>query len=84
MALLGDEIPIHRSLTEQIMLGGVPRSAAILNGTVVAALGLGLHSFSAIPVGLLFHLLAVAATRTDPQFLDCFRRHLRQKNLYTV
>lgn len=84
MPLLGFEIPIHRSLTEQILMGGVPRTIAILNGTFVAALGLGLHSFFALPFGIVFHLLAVAATRTDPQFFDCFKRHMRQKNLYTV
>lgn len=84
MVPAGFEIPIHRSLTEQILMGGVPRTIAILNGTFVAALGLGLHSFLALPLGIIFHLLAVAATRSDPQFFDCFKRHLRQKNLYTV
>lgn len=80
----GYEIPIHRSLTEQILLGGVPRSIAILNGTFVAALGLGLHSFFAIPVGIVLHVLAVAATKKDPQFFDCFRRHIKQKNFYSA
>ena len=50
MAILGFEIAIHRSLTEQILLGGVPRGPAILNGTFMAAMGLGLHSFFAIPL----------------------------------
>ena len=34
----GFEIPIHRSLTQPIMIGGVPREIAILNGTLSAAL----------------------------------------------
>ncbi len=84
MAILGFEIAIHRSLTEQILLGGVPRGPAILNGTFMAAMGLGLHSFFAIPFGLLFHLLAVAATKMDPQFFDCFKRHIRLKDFYSV
>jgi type IV secretion system protein TrbD len=78
----GFVIPIHRSLTEQILLGGVPRSIAILNGTFVAAMGLGMHSFWAVPVGLILHLLALAATKRDPQFFDCFKRHFRQKDHY--
>ena len=41
MATDGFEMPIHRSLTQQIMLAGVPREIAILNGTAVAAFGLG-------------------------------------------
>lgn len=84
MSVAGFEVPIHRSLTEQIMIAGVPRNVAILNGTFVAALGLGLHSFLAIPLGLILHLLAYAATKKDPQFFDVFRRHIRQKNYYSA
>jgi len=52
MSVNGFEVPIHRSLTQQIMLAGVPREIAILNGTTVAAFGLGLHSYWSIPVGI--------------------------------
>ena len=41
MAIEGFEVPLHRSLTEPILLAGAPRSIAIVNGTVAAALGLG-------------------------------------------
>ena len=53
----GYEIPIHSSLTQVIMIAGVPRELAILNGTLTAALVLGLHSFWGIPVGLALLLL---------------------------
>lgn len=36
------EIPLHRSLTEPILLGGAPRTVAIANGTLAVAVGLGL------------------------------------------
>ena len=36
-------MPVHRALTEPILLGGAPRAVAILNGTLAAALGLGLR-----------------------------------------
>ena len=39
----GFSVPVHRALTEPILLGGAPRSIAILNGTLAAALGLGLR-----------------------------------------
>jgi type IV secretion system protein TrbD len=84
MRTSGYEIPIHRSLTEPILLGGVPRTIAILNGTFIAAMALGLHSIFAIPLGILLHLLAVSATRKDAQFFDCFRRHIKQKNYYSA
>ena len=32
----GFEVPLHRSLTEPILLGGAPRTVAIANGTLAA------------------------------------------------
>ncbi|RJG46238.1 VirB3 family type IV secretion system protein [Mesorhizobium sp. DCY119] len=74
----GFTAPLHRSLTEPILLGGAPRSIAILNGTLAAALGLGLRLWL---VGILLwaigHLAAVWAARRDPLFVEVVRRHLR-------
>ena len=71
-------VPVHRALTEPILLGGAPRAIAILNGTLAAALGLGLRLWL---VGLLLwavgHTAAVWGARRDPLFADVGRRHLR-------
>jgi type IV secretion system protein VirB3 len=74
----GFTVPVHRALTEHILLGGAPRSIAILNGTLAAALGLGLRLWL-VGLGLwaIGHLAAVWAARRDPQFVDVVRRHLR-------
>ena len=74
----GFVIPDHRALTEPILLAGAPRSVAILNGTLAAAIGLGLQLWL---VGLLIwiagHLAAVWAAKRDPLFVDVVRRHIR-------
>ncbi|MEO1985165.1 MAG: VirB3 family type IV secretion system protein [Martelella sp.] len=71
-------VPVHRALTQPILLGGAPRAIAILNGTLAAALGLGLRLWL---VGLVLwvigHAAAVWAARRDPLFADVGRRHLR-------
>jgi len=76
----GFEVPIHASLGSPILLGGAPRGLAIVNGTIAAAVGLGLQQW--IP-GLVFwaigHSLAVFAARRDPDFMPIVIRHLRQK-----
>ncbi|MFN3945803.1 MAG: VirB3 family type IV secretion system protein [Allosphingosinicella sp.] len=78
----GYEAPLHRSLTEPILLGGAPRAIAILNGTLAAALGLGLQQWLAgLVVWIAGHTLAVAAARRDPAFAAVLVRHLRQKSL---
>lgn len=76
----GFEVPLHRSLTEAILLGGAPRSVAIINGTVAAALGLGLRLWLAgLLLWIVGHSLAVFAAKRDPQFSEVLTRHLRQK-----
>ena len=42
-AIPGFYAPVHRALTEPILLGGAPRAVAIVNGTLAAAVGLGLR-----------------------------------------
>ncbi len=78
VAIPGYLAPVHRALTEQILLGGAPRSVAIVNGTLAGALGLGLRLWL---VGLFVwavgHAAAVWAARRDPLFLEVGRRHMR-------
>jgi type IV secretory pathway TrbD component len=70
--------PVHRALTEPILLGGAPRAVAILNGTLAAAVGLGLRlSIVGGAIWLIGHLAAVWAAKRDPAFVDVVRRHLR-------
>ena len=62
----GFTVPVHRALTEPILLGGAP------------ALGLGLRLWLAgLLLGILGKAAAVWAAKRDPQFVDVVRRHLR-------
>jgi len=77
---LGFEIPLHRALTQPIFLGGAPRSLAIVNGTLAAAVGIGLQLW--LPGALLWvvgHALAVWGAKLDPQFVEVFARHIKHK-----
>ena len=76
----GYEVPMHRSLTEPVLIGGAPRSFAILNGTLSAAVGLGLRLWVAgLVLWAVGHALAVWVTRKDPAFLTVLSRHARHK-----
>jgi type IV secretion system protein VirB3 len=76
----GFEAPIHRALVEPILLGGAPRTVAIVNGTIAAALGLGLQQWVAgLVVWALGHSIAVVAAKRDPAFGPVLARHLRQR-----
>ncbi len=76
----GFEAPVHRALAEPLLLGGAPRDDAILNGTLAAALGLGLQQWIAgLVIWAAGHTLAVFAARRDPDFAPVLTRHLRHK-----
>lgn len=76
--IAGFYAPVHRSLTEPILLGGAPRAVAIINGTLAAAIGLGLRLWIVgVVIWLLGHLTAVWAAKRDAAFVDVVRRHLR-------
>lgn len=76
----GYEVPLHRSLTEPILLGGAPRTVAIANGTLAAAIGIGLQLWLAgLAVWAVGHFAAVYAAKRDPQFMAVLMRHLKQK-----
>jgi type IV secretion system protein VirB3 len=80
MSIEGFEVPLHRALTEPILLAGAPRAIAIVNGTVAAAMGLGLRMWIAgLLLWLIGHSIAVFAAKRDPDFVDVLRRHLRQR-----
>jgi type IV secretion system protein TrbD len=75
------DVPLHRSLTEPLFLAGAPRSVAVLNGTLAAAVGIGLQLW--IPGLLLWiagHSLAVWGAKSDSQYVDVFSRHVKHKS----
>lgn len=77
----GFHAPVHRALTEPILLGGAPRALAIVNGTLAGAIGLGLRLWIVgVVIWAFGHVLAVWAARRDPHFVDVARRHLRYPN----
>ena len=80
----GFETPIHRALVEPVLLGGAPRAVAILNGTVSAALGLGLQQWlGGLILWAVGHSLAVLAAKRDPDVVPVLVRHLRQRGYWS-
>lgn len=80
MSIEGFEVPLHTALTEPILLAGAPRGIAIVNGTVAAAVGLGLRLWLAgLLIWVIGHTVAVFVAKRDPQFADVIKRHIRHR-----
>ena len=73
----GFEVPIHRSLTEPILVAGLPRGFAFLLWTPGMVIILGLYQIWFLPVQIALHLLFVALTKREPYFFDVLLRALR-------
>lgn len=79
----GFQVPLYRSLTEPVLLAGAPRAVAVVNGTIAAALGLGLRLWLAgLILWIVGHSIAVFAAKRDPHFVEVLLRHLRQRSYW--
>lgn len=76
----GFELVLHRSLTEPILIGGAPRAAAILIGTLSAVMALGLRLWLAgLVLWVIGHSVAVWLAKRDPAFVEVAIRHTKHK-----
>ena len=69
----------YDAASEDVFAASNPASeVAIINGTVSAALGLGLRLWIAgLVMWAVGHMAAVWAAKRDPQFVEVARRHVR-------
>jgi type IV secretory pathway TrbD component len=75
------EVPLHRSLTQPIMVAGLPRNLGLLLWTGTAAFALGLHQLWVLPLAVVLHLVFAAMARRDPFFFDVIIRAVGQRRL---
>ncbi|MGE3317059.1 MAG: VirB3 family type IV secretion system protein [Planctomycetaceae bacterium] len=75
----GFEIPLHQSLTEPMLLAGVPRQLGIVTLLFTLLTSLALQVWwIGLPVGAAVHAITAALTRYDPHWWAIVRAHLRQ------
>jgi type IV secretion system protein VirB3 len=78
----GFRLPLYRSLTEQILMAGAPKSVIVLNGTVMAFFILSMHFFWIVPLNIVVHFGAIYLTKKDDQLFDCLKVYIHKKNYY--
>lgn len=87
---MGDEniswthLPVYRSLTENILVLGVPRSAMILNGAVGAFFLLYFSFYYILLLNVGFHVLCRYLSQDDAQFFDCFNIYIYKDTYYST
>lgn len=71
-------IRVYRSLTEPLLLAGVPRQACIAWWTIAGSLTLGMKLWWLLPLGFAGHVGLVTLTRNDAMWFELLRGYLNQ------
>jgi type IV secretory pathway TrbD component len=69
--------PVRQALTAPILMGGAPRSYAILNGTLAAIIAFAGLAVPGIVLGIAGHVLGVFLARHDPDAVEVLKRAMR-------
>ena len=81
----GYRIALRTSLTRPLLLGGVPRTFAILNATVAAAIAFGLQQpLIGLPLWLVIQSAGAYASTRDPWFLETWPRAMAKPAFFNV
>ena len=72
--------PVRHGLTAPLLMGGAPRSYAILNGTLAAIIAFAGLAVPGIILGIAGHLLGVVLARRDPDAVEVLKRAMRIPN----
>ena len=69
--------PLRQALTQPILVGGAPRSFAILNGTLAMVIVFSGALIAGVVLGLVGHVVGVFLARRDSQAMDVLKRGMR-------
>jgi type IV secretion system protein VirB3 len=72
--------PVRQALTAPLLMGGAPRSWAILNGTLAAIVAFAGAIVPGLLVGVAGHILGVLLARRDPDAVEVLKRAMRIPN----
>jgi type IV secretion system protein VirB3 len=69
--------PLRQALTQPILVGGAPRSFAILNGTLAMVVVFSGALVAGVVLGVAGHIVGVFLARRDAQAMDVLKRGMR-------
>lgn len=72
---VGTPVAVHQSMTNPILLGGVPRTIAILNWIMAFAFSLPSRSYYVFFIFLGLHYVLAKLHKDDDQYVFCMIRY---------
>lgn len=71
--------PVRQALTQPILMGGAPRSYAILNGTLAATIAFAGAPIWGVGLGIVGHTAGVFLARRDADAVEVLQRVMKIK-----
>lgn len=73
---------VHKSLLEHKTIAGVESKMAILNGTLVTAITMGLETLNMIPIAVVNHMFLKWLTKNDPYLIKIYGQYRVFSDVY--
>ena len=77
-------LPFYRSLSEQVLMLGVPKVVLVLNGLVAFLFVVNFHFWYILIVNAIVHFGAIYLAKNDDQFFECLQNYQSKKNYYST
>ena len=75
----GFTAPVRQALTQPILMGGAPRSYAILNGTLAAVVAFAGQPLWGLAFGVVGHAAGVFLAKRDADAVEVLKRAMKIK-----
>lgn len=75
----GFAAPVRQALTQPILMGGAPRSYAILNGTLAAVVAFAGQPLWGAALGVIGHAAGVFLAKRDADAVEVLKRAMKIK-----
>ena len=77
-------LPFYRSLSEQVLMLGVPKVVLVLNGLVAFLFVVNFHFWYILIVNAIVHFGAIYLAKNDDQFFEALQNYQSKKNFYST
>lgn len=80
----GYYIPIHKSLVDPLLIGGIPRNLCLALWSCGIAIGVMLKMYWFFIVVISTHFVVLRMTKKDPDFFATVLSHLHDRHYFDV
>lgn len=80
----GYYVPIHKSLVDPLLIGGIPRNLCLMLWSCGMAIGVMLKMYWFFIIVIAIHLLVLKMTKHDPDYFATVLNHIHDKHFFEV